>query len=519
MKDNAETVKLNKDDSFIAVNRDNLKKILFDNRDTEYGKKYGFGNIDTAEEYIKRVPLSRFSDYEEAVDRMMSGQDGVLTSYPVYDYAVTSGSAGKRKVFPVTYEALERYGTQIDDRLIRLAGDRKNVRLFVSRLRKNNDDDVIKKGPKLLSELYYAYQSEHGLFPSEQFAGGSDLTFVSAKDYDYLYAKLWTAFSYKDILTVEGLFLYDLLIFFNQMKKFWKTILSDMEAGSIPDTVKLTPKLKEALIRIIPDKGRIEELKNEFSRGMNGIAKRIFPELELISGIGSLPSMTEEIMLKTYTGDIPVSHFCFVSSECHMGVPVEDESFDYRLLSDSAFFEFLSDDENSRNTVLPGEVIEGRDYEIVITTFSGLYRYATGDVVTVTGFSGENPLVRFKCRRDLVLNVAGEKTDEYTLDSVMRDLAAETVMSISGYLARADISELPGKYEIMICTERKYKQDGLSSIFDRLMIKYNKDYEDLRNMGSIGMPAVTLCGEEEYRRSRIYFGMDLGHLKPVHILL
>lgn len=51
----------------------------------------------------------------------------------------------------------------------------------------------------------------------------------------------------------------------------------------------------------------------------------------------------------------------------------------------------------------------GALYEPVLTTFSGLYRYRTGDVVRVTGFLGESPIVEFVLRRNLFLNVAGEK--------------------------------------------------------------------------------------------------------------
>ena len=118
-----------------------------------------------------------------------------------------------------------------------------------------------------------------------------------------------------------------------------------------------------------------------------------------------------------------------------------------------------------------------------------------------------------------MLNVAGEKTDELTLDSVMRDLGRENGLEISGYIARADISELPGRYEIMVCSDTDKKDIDLSTDLDRLMIKYNKDYEDLRNMNSIDSPLVILCSEEEYQRSRMYFGMDIGHIKPVHIIM
>ena len=37
------------------INEDNLRRLLADNRDTVYGKKYGFGSMETSAEYRKRV--------------------------------------------------------------------------------------------------------------------------------------------------------------------------------------------------------------------------------------------------------------------------------------------------------------------------------------------------------------------------------------------------------------------------------------------------------------------------------
>ena len=46
----------------MAINTALLMKILEDNKDTEYGRRYGFGEIKTVEEYQKRVPLITYDD-------------------------------------------------------------------------------------------------------------------------------------------------------------------------------------------------------------------------------------------------------------------------------------------------------------------------------------------------------------------------------------------------------------------------------------------------------------------------
>lgn len=46
------------------INEDNLRRLLADNRDTVFGKKYGFGSMETSAEYRKRVPLSSYASLQ-----------------------------------------------------------------------------------------------------------------------------------------------------------------------------------------------------------------------------------------------------------------------------------------------------------------------------------------------------------------------------------------------------------------------------------------------------------------------
>ena len=76
-------------------NEELLMKILRDNKDTEYGKRYGFGDIHTIREYQEKVPFSTYDDYEPYIRRMVkNGEKDLITAYPVIQYAETSGSIG-----------------------------------------------------------------------------------------------------------------------------------------------------------------------------------------------------------------------------------------------------------------------------------------------------------------------------------------------------------------------------------------------------------------------------------------
>lgn len=52
-----------------------LFKILKENADTEYGRKYGFSDIHSVEEYRKIVPFSDYDVYELYIRRMIKNKE------------------------------------------------------------------------------------------------------------------------------------------------------------------------------------------------------------------------------------------------------------------------------------------------------------------------------------------------------------------------------------------------------------------------------------------------------------
>ena len=85
------------------ANEELLLRILRENADTEYGRKYGFGEIRSVEEYRQKVPFSDYDVYEPYIRRMVQhNEKDLITAYEVIQYAETSGSVGVQKKIPVT---------------------------------------------------------------------------------------------------------------------------------------------------------------------------------------------------------------------------------------------------------------------------------------------------------------------------------------------------------------------------------------------------------------------------------
>ena len=91
----------------VKVQEHIVKKLMRDNKNTEYGKAHNFKDVHSVAEYQEKVPLSRYKDYEGYIDRMAeTGEKNLITSYRVCRYAESSGSVGKPKLVPLTARAL-----------------------------------------------------------------------------------------------------------------------------------------------------------------------------------------------------------------------------------------------------------------------------------------------------------------------------------------------------------------------------------------------------------------------------
>jgi len=79
-----------------------LKKLLQMGKNTEYGKKWGFHNINNYGQFASQVPVVSYEDLQGNIDRMMRGEKDVLWPGYVKWYAKSSGTTGHRsKYIPV----------------------------------------------------------------------------------------------------------------------------------------------------------------------------------------------------------------------------------------------------------------------------------------------------------------------------------------------------------------------------------------------------------------------------------
>lgn len=456
------------------LNLENLKKILRDNKDTEYGRGLCFADISSEEDYCRQVPVTRYEDYNGLCAHNR------YTVYPIRYTLATSGSTGRRKVFPLTGEALDRYGDYIYSMPYRFFGGKSGSHIHTSvfRLRENEDN--------LLSSAYFGELKDRGYFDPSAYVGGEELLF-SEDITDVFYVKSWLMLCCPDLVSIQSIFLYDVLLIMSYIEENRRSLLKDMKEKRV--SADLKQDIKKRLLACLPEPSVLECAEKVLSGGFDTpILPRLFGGMRFISGIGGKSMEFQTNALKRYSGTIPLHFFAYASSECMTGIAICPEKDEYALLPYSAYYEFLDKNEKcvQMDKLLPGEC-----YEIVLTTFGGLYRYRTGDIIRIVRFVGETPMFKILGRKQTI-NIAGEKLNAELVEDTLVSWAERFRVNFSDFAVGAEHT-VPGRYWLFIETAGELPR-GAGAAVDKMLIEASGDYMEIRKLGMLEELKVKRCG-------------------------
>jgi hypothetical protein len=80
--------------------------LIQDAKQTQFGKDHHFDQINTYEDFTKRVPIRDYEDLKPYVDRVVKGEENILwKGKPLY-FAKTSGTTSGAKYIPLTKESM-----------------------------------------------------------------------------------------------------------------------------------------------------------------------------------------------------------------------------------------------------------------------------------------------------------------------------------------------------------------------------------------------------------------------------
>ena len=511
-----------------AKNEKLLFRILDSNRDTEYGRKYHFQDIKTVEDYRRMVPVTDYHAYEAYIDRMVNHDEtNLITSHHVVGYAQSSGTVGGRKYIPLTQPQINVYTKHTVTRMMACADQY---------LRKNCGRRL-KPGRGLYTNHAICEYLPNGIL-------SSNVADVAARQLGFLYPYILsnpykrlftqyeaefryvnTRFALQDRNTMYAFSVFlkmftDLMIY---LKKHWETIVDDIEKGTVSDIANATPEvLKMLRAKIRPDPVRAAELRREFEKGFDEtIVPRIWPNMSAICGIGTSTFEQFYKLSRTMTGDIPYDFSIYGASEGLFAAVDELNSAKQLILVESCFYEFIPTEDESRILCLD-ELEAGKEYEIIITTQSGLYRYRCGDVIKVVDYLEECPYIQFAYRKGQLLNLAGEKTTEEHMQAAVDKIAAEAGCRILNWTVDSVITAQPCHYLLMLENNEGKDLREYTRYADKVLREINPRYEHFIARGVLGTvkivnlePGTNAAWISNREKTG---GTSVSMIKPVRIL-
>ncbi|MCO5563232.1 hypothetical protein L7F22_016869 [Adiantum nelumboides] len=274
----------------------------------------------------------------------------------------------------------------------------------------------------------------------------------------------------EEVVMFGTLYASGLIHVLHVLENKWRELIIDIGTGSVNEKEVSDLKVRKGVERQIegPNPALAMQVEEECCRQplWQGIIRRLWPRAKCVQ-CAVTGSMEQYIpMLEFFSGGLPLVSPRYAASECLFGINMNPlcspYEVSYTFLPNMAYFEFLplqaaNEDDNDENSIHQSQLVDlvnvklGQQYEVVVTTFAGLYRYRVGDCVQVTGFHNKAPQFRLLGRKNVVLSIGIEKTDDATLHKAVctakvRHLEARSSCQLVDYTSYMDISAVPGHY-------------------------------------------------------------------------
>ena len=416
-----------------------LHKVLENGMKSDYGLRYKFADIGNIRGYCSSLPLTNYDTYQPMV-HLAARIDGtyIFTDEEITAYTLSYGRVGVPKRLPVTPKHLAPYMREME----RMLGGKKVFFMaeslpFRSPVLNLDTKYTSTLTGLLLSEFYNENVRVSLSRKRADITTPSELLFPDEL-MDLEYPRLFFALRERDITTIYA---PNAWIFLNNMyrlAKNWKQLCDDIEAGRISELERFPEdKRKKLNSRIAPDPQRAKELRKIFALCKDGnvlsLVKDIWPSLvEVIAdGTGSYAVYAD--IIRDNMRHVKYSNNFLASEEAFIAKAVPNTDL-YELDLSANFYEFmpLSEKENGK-TLLAHELEAGGEYRVIVSGYSGLYRYCTNILVRCEEVSESSVTLSKLCPRDYDIHSMEGITEE-TVYHAVQMFVRKTDIQVADYV-------------------------------------------------------------------------------------
>lgn len=417
-----------------------FNSLLSNGQFTEFGRKYDFQHINNLREFKSNVPVHEYDDLKPYITKMMEGSQNVLWNTPISWFAKSSGTTSdKSKFIPVSNQSLE---------------------------------ECHYKSAKDVLALYYRN------FPQSGILTGKCLTLGGSHQVNQLNADSY----YGDLSAV----MIQNMSYFTQLIRTpdtsialmqdWEEKIEKMAQSTIQEDVTMiagVPTWTIVLIKKIFDitgKNNLHEIWPNLELYMHG-GVNFTPYEQQFKHLITSPQMN---YLETYNA----SEGFFAAQD------IIGRDGLLMFLNHGIFYEFMPLEEQGKEfpeTLQLEDVQKGKNYALIITTNSGLWRYVIGDTIQ---FVSINPYrIKVSGRLKHFINAFGEELIVDNADDAIAIACKVTNSAVNDYTAApVYFSEnANGCHQWIIEFEVAPTSINLfTEVLDKELQKINSDYEAKR---------------------------------------
>lgn len=433
------------------VQEEQILDMISKAQDTEFGKEYNFSEIKTIEQFQRNVPITNYEGLKPYVDKHREGEKDVLWPGEIRWFAKSSGTTSdKSKFIPVSRTAL---------------------------------DDCHFRGGKDALALYT------NLYPETQVFTGKGLTLGGSHQIDNFTNQSY----YGDLsaILIENI-------------PWWADFIRtpSQKVALIPEwEVKLEKLTEEALRENVTNIAGVPSwnlvmIKHilDFT-GKNNLLE-IWPNLELFTHGGVSFTPYREQFQKVIPS--PNMHYMetYNASEGFFAIQDDPNTADMLLMLDyGVFYEFIpmnEIDQPNPKAVTIADIEINKNYAMVITTNSGLWRYMIGDTVMFTSTFPHK--IKITGRTKHFMNAFGEEIIIDNAEKALEIACKKTKATIADYTAAPIYmgDDAKGAHEWLIEFENEPDNPQFFvNALDIALCSINSDYEAKRYKGiTLSEPVV-----------------------------
>lgn len=419
-----------------------FRKLLMEASTTEFGKKYGFSDIQSLEQYRQRVPVSTYENLFPYIKRLMQGEQNILWPTEVTWFSKSSGTTNDRSKFiPVSQEALEE---------CHFKGGKDLISIYV-----NNFPET-----RLFDGKGLAVGGSHQIneYDSSESSFYGDVSAVIMQN-----LPPWAQFIRTPSLETA--------LMGNWEEKIEKMAVET--AGVNVTNIAGVPTWTALLIQRIVALQKKENILE------------VWPNLEVFFH-GAVAFHPYRNLFETL---IPKSSMRYVetynASEGFFGIQDQSDAQEMLLMLDyGIYYEFLPIDELGKDqpkAIGLQDVEVGKNYAMIVSTNAGLWRYNIGDTVKFTSVSPYR--IKISGRTRHFINAFGEEVIIENAETAITYACEQTGALIDNFTAAPIFLEKGkrGGHEWIIEFKVRPKSlEHFGQALDAGLRKINSDYDAKR---------------------------------------